>query len=71
MSFEKKIMTRRSALRQSACGFGGLALARLCADSVHAANPLAKQKTTCASTGEADYFPVHAGRTQSCRHIRL
>ena len=44
MSFEKKIMTRRSALQQSACGFGGLALARLCADSVHAANPLASKK---------------------------
>ena len=44
MSFEKKIMTRRSAFQQSACGFGGLALARLCADSVHAANPLASKK---------------------------
>jgi len=34
-------MTRRAALKQSACGFGSLALAGLCADSVQAANPLA------------------------------
>ena len=34
-------MTRREALKQSACGFGSLALAGLCADSALAANPLA------------------------------
>jgi hypothetical protein len=34
-------MTRRAALQQAACGFGGLALAGLCADPVRAANPLA------------------------------
>ena len=41
MSSNKKTMTRRAALQQSACGFGSLALAGLCADSVHAENPLA------------------------------
>jgi hypothetical protein len=38
-------ITRRAALRQTACGFGSLALAGLCADSVRAANPLAVRKT--------------------------
>jgi len=33
-------VTRRTALQQVACGFGSLALAGLCADSVQAANPL-------------------------------
>jgi len=34
-------ISRRGALQQAACGFGSLALAGLCADSVRAANPLA------------------------------
>jgi hypothetical protein len=38
------IITRRAALQQVACGFGGLALAGLCADSAQAANPLAVKK---------------------------
>ena len=38
-------ITRRTALQQTACGFGSLALAGLCADSVRAANPLAVRKT--------------------------
>ncbi|MDG2382984.1 MAG: DUF1501 domain-containing protein [Pirellulaceae bacterium] len=33
-------ITRRAALQQAACGFGSLALAGLCADSVQAVNPL-------------------------------
>jgi len=37
-------MTRRAALQQAACGFGSLALAGLCADSVQAANPLAARE---------------------------
>ena len=37
-------MTRRAALQQAACGFGSLALAGLCADSVQAANPLAAKE---------------------------
>ncbi|MDB4670851.1 DUF1501 domain-containing protein [Pirellulaceae bacterium] len=37
------VMTRRAALQQSACGFGSLALAGLCNDSVQAAQPLAAQ----------------------------
>ena len=36
MSPIKNYMTRRAALQKSACGFGSLALAGLCADSVHA-----------------------------------
>ena len=44
MSADKIVMTRRTALQQSACGFGGLALAGLCANSVYAANPLADKK---------------------------
>jgi hypothetical protein len=38
-------ISRRSALQKTACGFGSLALAGLCADSVQAANPLAVKKT--------------------------
>ena len=34
-------ISRRGALQQAACGFGSLALAGLCADSVRVANPLA------------------------------
>ena len=41
MSPVNNYTTRRAALQQSACGFGSLALAGLCADSVQAANPLA------------------------------
>ncbi|MGY8639799.1 MAG: DUF1501 domain-containing protein [Verrucomicrobiales bacterium] len=41
MNSSSKIITRRAALQQTACGFGNLALAGLCADSVQAANPLA------------------------------
>ena len=41
MNFVNNGTTRRSALQQAACGFGSLALAGLCADSVQAANPLA------------------------------
>jgi hypothetical protein len=37
-------LTRRAALQQTACGFGSLALAGLCADSVQAANPLAAKE---------------------------
>jgi hypothetical protein len=37
-------VTRRAALQQTACGFGSLALAGLCADSVQAANPLAAKE---------------------------
>ena len=44
MSPVKNYMTRRAALQQAACGFGSLALAGLCAESVHAANPLAAKK---------------------------
>jgi hypothetical protein len=38
-------ISRRAALAQTACGFGSLALAGLCADSVRAANPLAVKST--------------------------
>ena len=41
MSPVNNYTTRRAALQQAACGFGSLALAGLCADSVQAANPLA------------------------------
>ncbi|MBT6847581.1 MAG: DUF1501 domain-containing protein, partial [Planctomycetaceae bacterium] len=44
MSENKKFITRRAALQQSACGFGSLALAGLCADSAYAGNPLAVKK---------------------------
>jgi hypothetical protein len=37
-------ITRRQALRQAACGFGGLALAGLCHQTGQAANPLAAKK---------------------------
>ena len=57
-------ISRRGALQQAACGFGSLALAGLCADSVRAANPI-------AAKSKADHFPVYAGRTESRRHIRL
>jgi hypothetical protein len=40
MSPVNNYIPRRAALQQAACGFGSLALAGLCADSVHAANPL-------------------------------
>ena len=45
MNPSSNIITRRAALQQTACGFGSLALAGLCADSVQAANPLAAAKT--------------------------
>lgn len=38
------IISRRAALQQAGCGFGSLALAGLCADSVQAANPLAAKE---------------------------
>lgn len=44
MSPFNNCMTRRAALQQAACGFGSLALAGLCADSVQAANPLAAKE---------------------------
>ena len=44
MNPSSNIITRRAALQQSACGFGSLALAGLCADSVQAANPLAVKR---------------------------
>ena len=44
MSDVNRYMTRRAALQQAACGFGSLALAGLCADSVQAANPLAAKE---------------------------
>ena len=37
-------LTRRAALQQASCGFGSLALAGLCADSVRAANPNAAKE---------------------------
>jgi hypothetical protein len=40
----KNSITRRAALHQAACGFGSLALAGLCADSVQAANALAAKE---------------------------
>jgi hypothetical protein len=44
MSPVNNYIPRRAALQQAACGFGSLALAGLCADSVHAANPLAAKE---------------------------
>ena len=46
-------MTRRAALKQAACGFGGLALAGMCADAAAADNPLA---------AKAPHFPARAKR---------
>ncbi|MDE0735997.1 MAG: DUF1501 domain-containing protein, partial [Pirellulaceae bacterium] len=43
MSSVNNVMTRRGALQRSACGFGSLALAGLCADSSPAAKPLSAQ----------------------------
>jgi hypothetical protein len=45
MNPRSHFITRRAALQQTACGFGSLALAGLCADSVRAADPLAAKKT--------------------------
>ncbi|MGI9455223.1 MAG: DUF1501 domain-containing protein [Aeoliella sp.] len=39
-----KFVTRREALQRTACGFGGLALAGMCASSGASANPLAAQQ---------------------------
>lgn len=44
MSANEQFMTRRAALQQSACGFGSLALAGLCADSAYAGNSRAVKK---------------------------
>ncbi|MCH8044513.1 MAG: DUF1501 domain-containing protein [Planctomycetes bacterium] len=44
MNQTSHFITRRESLRQTACGFGGLALAGLCADSAAAANSLAAKK---------------------------
>ena len=44
MNQTSHFITRREALQQTACGFGGLALAGLCADSAAAANSLAAKK---------------------------
>ena len=44
MNQSSHFITRRESLRQTACGFGGLALAGLCADSAAAANSLAAKK---------------------------
>ena len=46
MNLFNQSISRRGALQQAACGFGSLALAGLCADSVRAANPIAA-KSTC------------------------
>jgi hypothetical protein len=45
MNPSSHFITRRAALQQTACGFGSLALAGLCADSARAADPLAAAKT--------------------------
>ncbi|MFT5497249.1 MAG: hypothetical protein ACI9TH_002655 [Kiritimatiellia bacterium] len=45
MNPNSHLITRRSALQQAACGFGSLALAGMCADTVQAANPLAVRNT--------------------------
>ena len=45
MSPFNQSISRREALQKAACGFGSLALAGLCADSVRAANPLAGKST--------------------------
>jgi hypothetical protein len=44
MSFVNHYLTRREALQKSACGFGSLALAGLCADSVQAGKLAAAKK---------------------------
>jgi hypothetical protein len=44
MNSTNNFVTRRAALQQAACGFGSLALAGLCADSLQAANPLAAKE---------------------------
>ena len=54
-------MTRRAALQQTACGFGSLALAGLCADSVQAANPLAVKSTHHRSKAKRIIFLFMAG----------
>jgi hypothetical protein len=41
MNLFNQSISRRGVLQQAACGFGSLALAGLCADSVRAANPFA------------------------------
>ena len=46
-------MTRRAALQQAACGFGGLALAGLCADPVRAANPTRSQSSRISAQGRS------------------
>jgi hypothetical protein len=40
MTSTNNFVTRRDALKQAACGFGSLALAGMCADSLQAKNPL-------------------------------
>jgi len=45
MSPFNQTISRRGALQKTACGFGSLALAGLCADSARAANPLAGKST--------------------------
>ena len=45
MNLFNQSISRRGALQQAACGFGSLALAGLCADSVRAANPTASKRT--------------------------
>ena len=45
MSPFNQSISRRGALQQAACGFGSLALAGLCADSVRAATPIAAKST--------------------------
>ena len=71
MNLFNQSISRRGALQQAACGFGSLALAGLCADSVRAANPIAAKEYSSPPKGETDHIPVYAGRTESRRHIRL
>src|SRR5262245_1576990 len=52
-SLDDRSLSRRSALRRIACGFGSVALAALCADETWATDPLA---------AKSPHFPARAKR---------
>ena len=73
------VLSRRDWLRQSAAGFGYLALAGLLTDGAGhvraaggtAANPLAPQAAAFHAAGQARHLSVHARRTVAGRYLRL
>ncbi len=71
--FLNAMLSRRELLKTTACGFGYLALADLCARAAAAeqTNPLAPKAPAFQAAGQAGDLHVHARAPFACRHVRL